>query len=254
MSSRYARWLRHMVAAGTAATFGEIQRSRAEWERVAEAVPRLLPLRLRHLVDRVGAALTAVAESRDEPVDPTLDDELPYRVLLYFAGLHGPLQRFGTGFRSAPGTLALVRLARAHLDAAGERNPARLVRIAEHFETYQMWLPSAYALRDARRIYLGRRAVGRVRECDEALARIHAEIDRHAPWREAEPADVPVALTPCELVAARLAAQGLRNREIAERLECGVRTVESHLAQARAKLGAITRAELARLLPRLDPL
>ena len=42
----------------------------------------------------------------------------------------------------------------------------------------------------------------------------------------------------------------LSNREIAARLHCSVRTVESHLAQARAKLGAANRAELAHLLPR----
>lgn len=55
-------------------------------------------------------------------------------------------------------------------------------------------------------------------------------------------------LTERELEVARLAAEGLRNREIAERLECSVRTVESHLAQARAKLGAKDRRALAQLL------
>ncbi len=251
----HRRWLRHAIAAGTAATFGEMVRAVAEWDLLTSSMPRLLPLRLQHVMGRIGAGMRAVADPRREPDDlATLSEELPYRISLYFAGLHGPLQRYRATLDSRPGTLALVRLARAHLDAAGDRNPAQLVRIAEHFETYQMWLPSAYALSDARQIYLGRRAVGKVRECNEAIARVRAEIARHAPWREPDVVDMAISLTPRELAAARLAAQGLRNREIAERLECSVRTVESHIAQARAKLGAATREDLARLLPRVDPI
>lgn len=53
------------------------------------------------------------------------------------------------------------------------------------------------------------------------------------------------ALTSGELRVAELAAKGLTNREIAERLYVTVRTVESHLSNAYRKLGAQTRAELA---------
>lgn len=48
---------------------------------------------------------------------------------------------------------------------------------------------------------------------------------------------------------ARLAAQGLSNAAIAERLVVSVRTVESHLYQAFAKLGIERRAQLRTLLP-----
>lgn len=251
----HARWLRHLIATGTEATFGEMRRAAAEWRLFADSVPGLLPARLRHHVERITLALDAVADPTSVPEDlATLRTEIPYRFALYFAGLHGPLQRIRAELEPTPGGLALARLAQAHLDAASERNPARLVRIAQHFETYRMWLPSAYALSDARRIYLGRRAVGKVRECDEALERVRSEIARHAPWREPHADDLAVILTPRELEAARLAARGLTNRDIAERLECGVRTVESHLAQARAKLGAARREDLGRLLSRIDPL
>lgn len=172
-----------------------------------------------------GVALDAVTDTSREPDDlETLSSELPYRILLYFAGLHGPLQRLRQDLESTPGTLPLIRLARAHLDATHDRNPAQLMRLAE-------------------------------RECDEELGAVRSEIARQAPWRdpEAPVTDLAVTLTPRELLTARLAAQGLRNRDIAEQLECGVRTVESHLAQARAKLGASTREDLARLLPSVTP-
>jgi DNA-binding CsgD family transcriptional regulator len=53
-------------------------------------------------------------------------------------------------------------------------------------------------------------------------------------------------LTRREREIALLVAEGLGNREIAERLYLSVRTVESHVYQARAKVGARSRAELGR--------
>jgi DNA-binding NarL/FixJ family response regulator len=84
-----------------------------------------------------------------------------------------------------------------------------------------------------------------------ALARIQGRIDRVAPPTETTPV-APVldvsTLTRRELEVGVLAAQGLSNREIAGRLFLSVRTVESHLYQARAKLGAPSRRALAGLL------
>ncbi|MFG6474793.1 LuxR C-terminal-related transcriptional regulator [Microbacterium sp. P06] len=50
-----------------------------------------------------------------------------------------------------------------------------------------------------------------------------------------------------------LVAEGLGNREIAERLYLSVRTVESHVYQARAKLGVGSRAELGRAVAARRP-
>jgi DNA-binding NarL/FixJ family response regulator len=58
----------------------------------------------------------------------------------------------------------------------------------------------------------------------------------------------PDALTASELRVARLAAEGLSNREIAGELVVTVRTVEFHLSHAYGKLGISSRAELAAAL------
>lgn len=57
-----------------------------------------------------------------------------------------------------------------------------------------------------------------------------------------------VPLTRRETEMVELAARGLTNRDIAERLLVSVRTVEGHLARAYAKLGTNNRGELALLL------
>jgi DNA-binding CsgD family transcriptional regulator len=86
-----------------------------------------------------------------------------------------------------------------------------------------------------------------VARCDLALIEVERDAQRLAPWFEL--ASLPSAqhhrMTKRELDAAYLATAGLSNRAIAERLACGVRTVESHLASARAKLGASNRHDLA---------
>lgn len=53
------------------------------------------------------------------------------------------------------------------------------------------------------------------------------------------------SLTDAELRVAELVADGLTYREIAERLSLSVRTVETHVAHALAKLGRSSRRELA---------
>ncbi len=55
-------------------------------------------------------------------------------------------------------------------------------------------------------------------------------------------------LTPSERSVVDLAANGLANKEIAAALFVSVRTVETHLSHAYAKLGVRSRSQLARRL------
>lgn len=56
-------------------------------------------------------------------------------------------------------------------------------------------------------------------------------------------------LTPQEKAVVRLAAEGLTNREIGERLYLAPRTISAHLYHTFPKLGVTSRAQLARLNP-----
>ena len=61
------------------------------------------------------------------------------------------------------------------------------------------------------------------------------------------------AMTDSELAVARLVAQGLTNREVAERLFVSQHTVSGHLRHVFAKLGVNSRVELTRLAGLHDP-
>jgi DNA-binding NarL/FixJ family response regulator len=66
------------------------------------------------------------------------------------------------------------------------------------------------------------------------------------PARDSSPSPVN-RLTPQELQVARLAADGLSNRDIAAQLFLSPRTVGYHLYKAYPKLGITTRTQLARI-------
>jgi non-specific serine/threonine protein kinase len=75
---------------------------------------------------------------------------------------------------------------------------------------------------------------------DEAIA---AGLDPRPedPWRMG---GASPGLTDRELEVATLVAQGLTNRQIAERLVLSLRTVETHVSRVLTKLGLSTRGQL----------
>ena len=60
-------------------------------------------------------------------------------------------------------------------------------------------------------------------------------------------------LTPQELQIAQLAAEGLSNRDIGQRLYLSHRTISTHLYRIFPKLGITSRAELGGALAPQDP-
>ena len=89
---------------------------------------------------------------------------------------------------------------------------------------------------DARRVRSRRRQLGVRRRV------VTAEPETHG-W---------AALTTSELAVARLVADGLTNREVADRLFVSPHTVNSHLRHVFTKLGINSRVELARLAHKYD--
>ena len=92
--------------------------------------------------------------------------------------------------------------------------------------------------------------------------RVEALFDRHsAIANESRPRSVQssvrqscdrAGLTSQELVVARLAAQGLSNRGIADQLVVSIKTIEYHLRNAFGKLGVTSRRQLPDRLAELD--
>jgi ATP/maltotriose-dependent transcriptional regulator MalT len=114
-------------------------------------------------------------------------------------------------------------------------------------------------LRRQRRITESRPYLRSARDAFEALGmqpwadKARAEL-RASGERDAEPAPTTrQPLTPQELQIAQMAAAGLSNREIADRLFLSHRTVGAHLYRVFPKLGVVSRSELPRALASIEP-
>ena len=83
---------------------------------------------------------------------------------------------------------------------------------------------------------------------DKARAELRASGERIP-----EPTRAPgQSLSPQELQIAQMAASGLSNRQIADRLFLSHRTVGAHLYRVFPKLGIVARSELARALESIE--
>ncbi|MFE2144643.1 LuxR C-terminal-related transcriptional regulator, partial [Streptomyces sp. NPDC059456] len=126
-------------------------------------------------------------------------------------------------------------------DPAGQRWP---------FERAQVWLEYGEWLRRQRRIADARDALTKARDLFEGLGagywhqRAQAELRAAGVACESAPRSGLNTLTPQRRRIVRLAAQGLTNREIGERLFLSPRTVGTHLYQAFPVLGVTARSQL----------
>jgi DNA-binding CsgD family transcriptional regulator len=117
------------------------------------------------------------------------------------------------------------------LVAAG-REPTGITRLSEALETYA--------------------ALGASWDAGRVRGRLRALGVRRRITRSTRPDKGWAGMTESELAVARLVAQGLTNREVAERLYVSPHTVGMHLRHAFAKLNISSRVELARAAPRSD--
>lgn len=141
---------------------------------------------------------------------------------------------------------SIVPIYAAHAAALAARDAPALTAAGERFEQLgcTLWAVEAHA--QAARVYesQGRAASARAADARAGALLAHCENVRTPALTSARQAP---SLTPRERDVAQLAAQGLSNRDIAQRLVVSIRTVESHLASAYRKVGAKNRNELRKL-------
>ena len=144
---------------------------------------------------------------------------------------------------------ALVLAAEGELEAAqtaADDAVAHHARMEMPFEVNRTLLVAGTILRRRRRRGLAAEVLARARAGFEALgaelwrARASAEIDRLGIRTEAQH-----GLTPVEDEIARLVAEGMTNREIADRVFLSPKTIEANLSRIYRKLDIHSRAELA---------
>jgi DNA-binding CsgD family transcriptional regulator len=123
----------------------------------------------------------------------------------------------------------------------------RLERAIDGFTDLGRWLDAAEAAGDASSIH---HEAGRLRAAaasSKAADRYLVRSGSATPIRRRPQIDLPT-LTKREREIADLAAAGLSNRAIADRLVLSVRTVEGHLLRASAKVGVDSRSALAEVV------
>jgi DNA-binding NarL/FixJ family response regulator/type II secretory pathway predicted ATPase ExeA len=130
-----------------------------------------------------------------------------------------------------------------HAAAVSRGDAGTLETVASEFESNGMLLLAAEAWAAAGALH---------DDAGRSAPRIAAQLHMHRLTTECEGASTPALhaapavtqLTPREQEVARLAAQGMSNVTIAEKLVLSVRTVESHLYRAFVKLGVEHRRDI----------
>lgn len=167
-----------------------------------------------------------------------------------------------------PGVVSLAGAAE-HATGLLHDDPDRLAAAVKILQPGLRRLALAAALEDAGRAELmaGERESGlrRLEESLELYVRYGARRDaarlqkrlreqgvRRQGLRTAGTPDASGRLTPSELRVALLVAEGLSNRQVAERLYLSPHTVDSHLRHTFVKLGLRSRVELTRLMLAAD--
>lgn len=233
----------HCVLGFMALAQGDAPAAVAQYARAYQDLDREIPDQLGlpplrwYLIDAlIDAGDVAAAEHRIGHLDNQLEQPLAAAVA-------------ATG----RGRLAALRGARDAADAAFEHALAAHDRLGWPFERAVTLYRQGCTLRDQRRRTLAREALDEALQAFRALGSPAWElrarnvldgISGRAPTS-------PAALTRSEEEVAKLAASGLTNRQIAQRLFVSPKTVATHLSHTYAKLHVRSRTELAnRFQPR----
>ena len=160
--------------------------------------------------------------------------------------------------------LALVTLAAVAMTAPDDLKRTHFDRVLSlpdigrwPFEHARILLAYGEYLRRARatgeaRVHLGRALEGfRLLGARPWTEKAAGELRAAGAATGRPPADAAISLTPQQLEIAQLAAQGLTNKQIGERLFLSHRTVATHLYQLYPKLGIPSRAALGEALAAL---
>ncbi|MFJ5306817.1 ATP-binding protein [Streptomyces sp. NPDC088350] len=206
----------------------------------------------------------------DGPSLASPDDPADASVFVRMALRAGAPERAATAVAVAERRAALnprfpiLLAAAAHARGLLDNDLASLLRAVELYRGVSRLLPRASALEDAGRKLAATRTLDAVPYLDQALGlyteagaeREAARVRRRlravgAPRRRATSTGFvkgwPV-LTVSEVAVIRLVAQGMTNRQTAQRLEISPHTVSSHLRHAFTKLDITSRVELTQLV------
>jgi DNA-binding CsgD family transcriptional regulator len=161
-----------------------------------------------------------------------------------------------------PAAASIVATA-AHVSGLLERSPEDLQEATNLFEHGRRRLEYASALEDLGVSFVAMDHDAAINAFSRALAtyveigavwdarRVRRRLRELGVQRRVVPAETELtgwaAISGSELAVVRLVAEGLTNREVAERLFVSPHTVNSHLRHVFAKLGINSRVELARL-------
>ena len=132
--------------------------------------------------------------------------------------------------------------------AVVERNAKELDRVAENLAKLGAFGEASDISQQAAQIHVEQGERGAAAQSRSRSQSYAGAVRGTLEWPEAESTRSTDRLTEREREVAILAARGNTNRDIARTLYLSVRTVESHLYQARVKLGAPSRRDLAAIL------
>ena len=179
-----------------------------------------------------------------------VEESIALHDLARLGGAAQVASRLGEVARVVEGDLAVTR--GAHARALADGDPAGLEAAADAFEHMGALLLAAEAAANAAGAWRAQGYPRRATEAERRATGLFARCER-ARTPVLDGLTTPPDLTRREAEIVRLAGAGRSNRDIAEGLHLSVRTVESHLQRAYAKLGITSRSRLAEALEPSPP-